>query len=87
MTDAEKQELDRHITGKYSLEDQELHDDEAPEIKEDGLCPHCKSDTGLKYPRGLKVYCEDCGWPDECLPIDPDDGCDVAPRTRGHDEV
>lgn len=28
-------------------------------------CPQCKSDIGLKYPRDLPVYCEDCGWPDE----------------------
>ena len=30
-----------------------------------GLCPQCQSDTGLKYPRGMGVYCEDCGWPEE----------------------
>jgi len=28
-------------------------------------CPQCESDTGLKYPRALRVHCEDCGWPDE----------------------
>ena len=27
-------------------------------------CPQCGSSTGVKYPRGLEPYCEDCGWPD-----------------------
>ena len=29
-----------------------------------GQCPQCGSECGLKYPRGLEPYCEDCGWPD-----------------------
>jgi hypothetical protein len=41
---AEINERDNYITGKYSLEDQELHDDEAPEV-DDGC------DVG-KMPRG-----------------------------------
>jgi len=28
-------------------------------------CPRCKSDTGLKWPKGDQPYCEDCGWPHE----------------------
>lgn len=30
-----------------------------------GICPQCRSETGLKEPRGSERYCEDCGWPDE----------------------
>lgn len=30
-----------------------------------GYCPQCQSDTGIKIPRGMDAYCEDCGWPDE----------------------
>ena len=29
------------------------------------VCPQCKSGTGIKIPRGLPIYCEDCGWPDD----------------------
>ena len=28
------------------------------------VCPQCNSRVGMKYPRGLDIYCEDCGWPD-----------------------
>lgn len=28
-------------------------------------CPQCHSVSGIKMPRGLPIYCEDCGWPDE----------------------
>lgn len=28
-------------------------------------CPQCNSWEGLKFPRGLEAYCEDCGWPNE----------------------
>lgn len=28
-------------------------------------CPRCGSWEGLKFPRGLETYCEDCGWPGE----------------------
>lgn len=31
-------------------------------------CPQCKSKTGIKEPRGLSVYCEDCGWPEDDRP-------------------
>lgn len=34
-------------------------------VKPGGACPQCKSETGVKIPRGLTIYCEDCGWPDE----------------------
>jgi hypothetical protein len=27
--------------------------------------PRCKSDIGIKWPRGYQPYCEDCGWPHE----------------------
>ena len=33
----------------------------------DYRCPQCQSYTGVKIPRGLPIYCEDCGWPDEDL--------------------
>lgn len=37
-----------------------------PECEEDdGACTQCGSITGLKFPRGLPAYCEDCGWPDD----------------------
>ncbi len=29
-----------------------------------GYCPQCESPTGIKIPRTLNAYCEDCGWPD-----------------------
>ena len=33
----------------------------------EGRCPNptCDSGTGMKYPRGLDPYCEDCGYPDD----------------------
>lgn len=31
----------------------------------DARCPQCNSWEGLKFPRGLGPYCEDCGWPDD----------------------
>lgn len=34
-------------------------------LEGEGSCPRCKSATGLKVPRELGIYCEDCGWPDE----------------------
>lgn len=29
-----------------------------------GYCPQYQSETGIKIPRGMAAYCEDCGWPD-----------------------
>ncbi len=34
-------------------------------VKTEARCPQCNSWEGLKFPRGLEPYCEDCGWPDE----------------------
>lgn len=34
-------------------------------VKAEGRCLQCGSATGVKEPRGLEPYCEDCGWPDE----------------------
>jgi len=32
---------------------------------EQGKCPQCYSESGLKYPQNDEFYCEDCGFPDE----------------------
>ncbi len=34
-------------------------------VQPSGICPQCKSDTGVKMPRNDSIYCEDCGWPDD----------------------
>jgi uncharacterized Zn finger protein len=34
-------------------------------LEKNYICPQCGSVEGVKIPRGLPAYCEDCGWPDE----------------------
>lgn len=57
----------RDIAVKYGTAQQlreQIHSYIVPILKNVDACPQCGSTTGVKYPRGLNAYCEDCGWPD-----------------------